>query len=315
MSKIKLKLLDSKNIYGTMSSENIRRTNITMSDARIIQDLYSLKGIDKELREEDEIIWLYPLADSYVGCVNFIGNPALRNVLFKNHRRSFAEAEKFDWHKMFMADQRKRNGSVFEITQDYVEDNPKGCTDIPEDILMMRNKLTGVALGYSSADSAVIVAEDRKRGITAIARCDGKMIDSKLPMMTIDALYWKGSSREDITVHVGARAGDGWVYTENRPEWATDEQVWDKTGAIVPGQIVKNGTMIDSYTIRQDNALAYEFAQAGIPDENIIWDNHNTIDDPRYYSDIAKSDGNFEKFGSQFIGAIYQEEGKSLIRK
>ena len=296
MNKINLRMLDSKNIYGAMNGGTIRYTNITDADKKMIKDMQNLKTLE-EVRD-----------------VDFAHNGALRNAMFKQHRQAFAEAEGFDWHKMFMADQKNLDGSVFEVTQEYVEANPNGWTDIPEDILMMRENLKSVALGHPVADCAVVTAEDRKQGITAVAHCGGEMIDKRIPQMTIEALYRKGSKPEDIIVNVGARAGDSWVYTDNKPKWATDEQVWDKTGAIVPGQMMKDGKMVDSYAVRQDNALAYEFEQVGIPAENIIWDTHDTIIDPMYYSNSAASNGKAEKFGRQFVGAIYQEEGKARVR-
>ena len=296
MNTVKLRMLDSKNIYGAMNGGTIRYTDITDADKKMIKDMQNLKTLEE------------------VQDVDFRGNGALRSAIFKEHRKAFAEAEGFDWRKMFMADQKNLDGSVFEITQDYVEANPNGWTDIDEDILMMRENLKGVALGHPVADCAVVTAEDRKQGITAVAHCGGEMIDKRIPQMTIEALYREGSKPEDIIIHVGARAGDSWVYTENRPKWANDEQVWDQTGAIVPGRIMKDGKEVDSYAINQDNALADQFGEVRIPWENIIWDNHDTIVDSMYYSNSAASNGKAEKFGRQFVGAIYQEEGKARVR-
>lgn len=296
MNTIKLRMLDSKNIYGTINGGTVRYTNITDADKKMIKDMQNLKTLEE------------------VQDVDFRGNAALRNAVFKKHRQAFAAAEGFDWRKMFMADQKNLDGSVFEVTREYVEANPNGWTDIDEDILMMRKNLEGVALGHPVADCAVVSAEDRKQGITVVAHCGGEMVDKRIPQMAIEALYREGSKPEDIIVNVGSRAGDSWVYTENKPRWATDEQIWDQTGAIVPGQVMKDGKMVDSYAICQDNALAYEFSQVGIPSENIIWDTNDTIINPMYYSNSETSGGKAEKFGRQFVGAIYQEEGKARVR-
>ena len=77
---------------------------------------------------------------------------------------------------------------------------------------------------------------------------------------------------------------------------------------------MKDGKEVDSYAINQDNALADQFGEVRIPWENIIWDNHDTIVDSMYYSNSAASNGKAEKFGRQFVGAIYQEEGKARVR-
>ena len=291
MNKVILRMVDFKNIYGTMNGISVRYTNITDADKKMSCNMQNLKTLEE------------------VQDVEFRGNASLRNAVFKEHRQAFAEAEGLDWRKMFMTDQENLNDSVFEITRDYVEANPNGWTDIPEDILMMRSDFTGVALGYPVADCAVVTAEDRKQGLTVVAHCGGEMIDRRIPMMTIEALYREGSKKEDIIVNVGARAGDSLVYTENRPKWSIDEHIWDKTKAIVPAQIMIDGKMVDSYAVNQDNALAYEFVQVGIPRENIIWDNHDTIVDPMFCSNSAASNGRTEKLGRQFVGAIYQEEG------
>ncbi|HIT22941.1 MAG TPA: laccase domain-containing protein [Candidatus Faecimonas intestinavium] len=288
MKNVQLRMIDSKNLYGTMNGGSVKLSNITDADKKWLMEQNNLSTLE--------------------------GFQINKGEMFRRHRQALAEDFGFDWRKMFMADQEKLNGSVFEITKDYVDANPNGWTDIPEDILMMRDDLAGVALGHPVADCAVLVAEDRKQGISAVAHCGGEMIDKRLPNMVIEALYREGAKPEDIFVNVGARAIDGWVYTENMPKWATDEQIWKKTGAIVPGQIEKDGKMIDSYTIYQDKALGYEFSEVGVLPENVTWDRHNTITDSAYYSNSAASNGHQEKYGRQFVGAIYQEEGKARVR-
>ena len=184
MNKIILKMVDSKNIYGTMNGASVRYTNITDADKKMIKDMQNLKTLEE------------------VQDIDIRGNGALRGAIFKEHRKAFAEAEGFDWRKMFMADQNNLDGSVFEVTQEYVEANPNGWTDIPEDILMMRKDLKGVAIGHPVADCAVVAAEDKRQGITAVAHCGGEMIDKRIPQMTIEALYREGSKPEDIIVNV-----------------------------------------------------------------------------------------------------------------
>lgn len=286
MSSVRLKLLDTQNIYGTMNSGTVKLSNLTDADKVLLMHRHNLEYL------------------SDVDNLKLDG--ADRAAIFKRHRRQFAKDEGFAWKKMFMADQVKLDGSVFEITKEYVEANPDGWTDIPEDILMIRSDLPGVAIGHPVADCAVVVAEDRKQGITTVAHCGGKMIDKKIPMMAIEALYSEGSKPEDIFVNVGSRAGDSWIYVKNRPDWATDPEIWDETGAIIPGKLFNNGQVVDAYKINQDKALAYQFALVGIPEENITYDEHDTIKDPNYYSN-SKAISDPEKQGRQFIGAVYQK--------
>ena len=62
-----------------------------------------------------------------------------KSVIFSEHRKALGEAFGFDGAKMFMADQVDKTGSYFEITPEYVEQNPKGWTDINQDILVIKN--------------------------------------------------------------------------------------------------------------------------------------------------------------------------------
>ena len=53
------------------------------------------------------------------------------------------------------------------------------------DILIISNKYPNVIVGNQSADCPIIIAEDRKLGVTALAHCGGSYVDYKLPVKTI----------------------------------------------------------------------------------------------------------------------------------
>ena len=87
-SKYKLKIVDSKNIFGTMNSGTIRLTNITPDDRKMIMLKNNLDFLDDyELTRSD------------------------KSTIFLNHRQKFGEANGFDGQKMFMADQVYKDGS------------------------------------------------------------------------------------------------------------------------------------------------------------------------------------------------------------
>lgn len=202
MRDIKLKYLDSKNIFGTMNSGTINLRNITDDDKLMLMYKNDLKP--SELEE-------YQLTKSD------------KNMIFANHRRAFAEANSFDWHKMFMADQVNKNGSYFEITREYVEKNPNGWTDIPEDILIITDEVPGVAIGHPVADCPVIIMEDVKNKVTAIAHCSAELIDKRMPMMIADALNSAYNTKdEDLKVRVSSCAGPTWTY-DRWPGFANDK--------------------------------------------------------------------------------------------
>lgn len=281
MENVRLKLLDSKNIFGTMNSGSICLSNIT--------------SVDKEM-----IMWKYDLSISELENHQFDKND--KSQIFANHRRNFAEANGFDYNKMFMMDQNLKlsgkRGSYFEITEDYVEANPKGWTDIAEDILI--TKVPDVAIGYPVADCPVIIMEDIAKGVTAVAHCSGELIDSRLPMMMADSLNDAYQTKdEDIRVAVGPMAGPNWTYTDNPPKWAHDYDFWLKTGAIIEND--------DKFKINLQKAITNQLAERNIDSSHIIYSSVDTILDREYYSNSESSKGNQKKYGRQFVGAIYQK--------
>ena len=276
MKNIQLKYLDSKNIFGTMNSGTINLRNITDDDRLMLMYKNDLKP--SELEE-------YQLTKSD------------KNMIFANHRRAFAEANGFDWHKMFMADQVNKNGSYFEITRDYVENNSNGWTDIPEDILIITDEVPGVAIGHPVADCPVIIMEDVKNKVTAIAHCSAELIDKRMPMMIADALSSAYNTKdEDIKVHVSSCAGPTWTY-DKWPGFANDKKIWEDTCAITEWD--------NEFKINIRAAIAGQLIERGIG-QNVSYDFADTIIDKEYYSNSA-SRSNPDKYGRQFTGAIYQK--------
>ena len=276
MKDIKLKYLDSKNIFGTMNTGTINLRNITKDDKVMLMYKNDLKP--SELEE-------YQLTKSD------------KNMIFANHRRAFAEANGFDWHKMFMADQVNKYGIYFEITIDYVEANPNGWTDIPEDILIITDKTPGVAIGHPVADCPVIIMEDVKNNVTAIAHCSAELIDKRMPMMIADALNSAYNTKdEDLKVRVSSCAGPTWTY-DRWPGFANDKEIWEDTCAITEWD--------NEFKINLRAAIAGQLIERGIG-QNVSYDFADTIIDKEYYSN-SESRSNPDKYGRQFTGAIYQK--------
>ena len=76
--------------------------------------------------------------------------------LFLENRMAFGREFGFDGHYMFMADQKKGDGSYFNVTSDYVLEHPNGWSDIEEDILHVSADCPGVVIGHAVADCPVI---------------------------------------------------------------------------------------------------------------------------------------------------------------
>ena len=229
-----------------------------------------------------------------------------REKAFFEHRTLLGNYYGFDPNKFFMADQLDKTGSYFEITDEYVRDNPKGWSDIREDILIVTDKVPGVVIGHPVADCPVVMISDVKNGVTAIGHCSCELIDKKLPIMIADALVDAYSSKdEDLYVYVSACAGDSWTYN-NFPGWAKDIDIWKDS-------IVDNNGI---FRIDLRKALLRQLKDRNIKEDNIYFNRTDTITDYRYYSNFASSPyglNQSDKSGRHFAGMFY-EENKQLFK-
>ena len=230
------------------------------------------------------------------GC--FLGNLTRdeKRKLFYEHRKLMGEAYGFDPHKMFMAEQKDRTGSYFEITRDYVNDNPNGWSDISQDILIITDKVPGVVIGHPIADCPVVMIEDVKNGVVAIAHCSADLIDKYMPYMTYQALKEVYNSNDDnIIAYVSSCAGPDWKY-DQYPKFATDSRIWN--GAIIE----ENGMF------KIDVRKALKRQLRGL---DLRFNYDDTITNPNYYSNSAASPygGNdLAKYGRNFAGVFYPND-------
>ena len=205
----------------------------------------------------------------------------------------------FDGHKVFMADQLEKSGTYFEITEEYVRENPDGWSDIREDILIITDRVPGVVIGQPAADCPIIMMEDPIKGVSAVAHCSAELIDKKLPMMLADALVKAhGSCDEDILTYVSACAGDSWTY-DCFPKWATDIEMW------------KDGIYADdkgTFHIDMRKVIRKQLAMRKIDLNKVEFNMDDTITNPNYYSNSASSlyGGNDKsKAGRHLAGLFY----------
>lgn len=228
---------------------------------------------------------------------NHLSAEAKKSVFMGNRNRAGKDYG-FDGHKMFMADQNDKTGTYFQITPDYVEANPDGWTDIKEDILIITSELPGVAIGHPVADCPVIVMEDIKQGVCAVAHCSAALIDKKMPMMIADALVDVCSSKdEDILAYISACAGQSWKY-DCYPSWATDETIWNNV-------IIREKNNIFRIDLRK--AIKKQLEDRKIL--KTIYNLDDTITNPNYYSNYAASEFGLnreDKYGRNFAGAFYK---------
>ncbi len=222
-----------------------------------------------------------------------------RKAIFLNRRMAVGREYGFDGHKVFMADQDDKRGTYFEISEEYVKENPNGWTDIPQDILLVTDKVPGVVIGYPTADCPVVMMTDPVKGASAIAHCGASLIDMKMPMLVADALLKAYGSRDsDILTYVSACAGTSWSY-DRWPKWATDSRLWED--CIVADE---NGI----FHIDMRKAIMKQLVERNIDLDCTTFNMDDTITNPDYYSNAASSPygGNDpSKAGRNFAGLYY----------
>lgn len=286
-----LEVFDLGNIFGTMNGGTIRLSNITEADKKMIMEMHNLSSLDADYKFTKED----------------------KSAIHMNHRVAAGEKYGFDPYKMFMTDQVNKNGSYHVLDRDYVEANPKGWTDINEDILIITNDVPGVVACHPVSDCPVIVMTDAKNGITAVGHCSAELIDKKLPMSMADALLDYGKTKdEDIFAYVSSCAGSGWTY-EGIPAWLNDWRMWSSTHGIEleKENMVKDGVVTPKIHINLKNTIDSQLQERNIAPTNICYSNVDTITDPSRYSNHAASATGLnqsEKFGRNLVGAFYLEE-------
>ena len=230
--------------------------------------------------------------------------PEEKRAKFMENRMAAGKNFGFDGHKMFMAEQLDKRGTYFNITQEYVDSNPNGWTDINEDILIITDKVPGVVIGHPVADCPVVVMQDVKQKICAIAHCSAELIDKKMPMMVADALLDAYECRdEDIVAYISACAGPNWTY-DKYPAWAEDKKMW-KTGI----QIDKNGF----FHINLRKVIKAQLEERNI--DKFTFNMADTITDLKFYSNSAASPYGLNdpsKYGRNFAGAFYKVKKRKL---
>ena len=206
----------------------------------------------------------------------------------------------FDGNLMYMANQEDKKGTYFEITDDYVEYYSGDNSYIPEDIIVMPETVEGVAIGHETADNPVVMGYDMVQRVTAVGHCSPELTDKMLPKSVIDSLlYTYGSNENDIVVYISSGAEKYSNLFRNYPGFVKDLKVW--SGMIKED---KYGIIHVDYK----GAIRKQLIERGIPEENIIISNVDTITNPNYFSERAASLGQKEKKGCNFPCIVFQPE-------
>lgn len=276
-------IIDIGKHFGTMNVSSVSINNLNNADKfHLYTKFGKLADVDSDLTVE------------------------MKRSIFDRHRREMARCYGLDAKKIFVAEQKKKNGSSFILTRDFVEATTDGWdVEIPEDILIITDKIPGVVAGHPVADCPVIMAMDMERGVAAVAHCSAELIDKKMPMMVVDALQRAYDSKDDdIVAYISACAGSDWSY-DTYPRWATDRKLWD--GAITE----ENGV----FKINMRQVIENELLERNIHTMEFNMDDTRT--NPGYYSNsMASPNGGNEptKAGRNFAGVFFKPKYKEKVK-
>lgn len=221
---------------------------------------------------------------------------------FTEVKKTSGEHFGFDYRKIFQAEQKNDNnadlypnGKYVVITENYMNKENYWDEKIETDILIISDKHKGVVVGNQMADCPILIAEDRKLGVTALSHCGASYINRLLPQDTIESLVKEfNSDLNDIYVYLGSSAKSSTYIYDKYPSWATNKDVWKN-------YIVKEG---NNYHIDMNGAIIKQLKDIGI--KNIEESPINTMTDDRYYSHAEAAKGNKDKLGQNFVGFYYK---------
>ena len=167
--------------------------------------------------------------------------------------------------------------------------------ELPADILIISNKYKNIIVGNQMSDCPILIAEDRRLGVTALSHCGASYINRKLPIQTITALVNEyHSNPNDIYVYIGSCVKkESYIY-DSYPSWATNQKVWEDC-------IIKDNTL---YKIDLVKAIKKQLKSIGI--SHIKVSKIDTFKDKNYYSHLAEYHGIKEKSGQNFVGFYYK---------
>jgi len=224
------------------------------------------------------------------------------NKIFLETRLKFAKKYNLNGLHIFQALQKtplnKLNypdGKYIVISEENMTKEDYWSEELPADILIISNKYKNIIVGNQMSDCPILIAEDRRLGVTALAHCGASYINRNLPIQTIMALENEyHSNLNDIYVYIGSCIKtESYVY-DSYPSWATNKEVWK--------DCIKKEQSI--YKIDLVKAIKKQLKSIGI--SHIKVSKIDTFKDKNYYSHLAEYNGIKEKSGQNFVGFYYK---------
>ena len=219
---------------------------------------------------------------------------------YKKDRIKLGKKYDFSGLKMFHAKQKMEDNDNYPddkaviLDDSYMKKEDYFKEIIEADILIISNKYPKVAVAHNMADCPVLIAEDRKKGVTALAHCGIYHINRGLPKAIIKALIDKcNSNPSDIYLYIGSHIWkENYIYNKYPPK-ATNKEIWENA-------IEKKG---NNYHIDLTKAIKNqlkEYNLAEIKESKI-----NTYTDSNYASH-RRSLVDINKKGQNIVGFYYK---------
>lgn len=219
---------------------------------------------------------------------------------YKKDRIKLGNKHGFSGLKMFHARQKMEDNDVYPDDKAVILDETNMQKKdyfnelIEADILIISNKYPKVAVTHNMADCPILIAEDREKGVTALAHCGIYHINRGLPKALIKSLIDKcGSNPENIYLYIGSHIWkESYIYDKYPPQ-ATNKEIW--ANAI---EKEENDYHINLLQAIKNQLIDYNLAEIKVS-------NINTYTDPDYASHRAASI-NKDKVGQNIVGFYYK---------
>ncbi len=223
------------------------------------------------------------------------------NEIFKETRIKLGKKYGFDGLKIIQAVQKNNLNKVNYPDGKYINIKEKNLTkddywylNLEADILIISNEYKGIVVGNMCADCPIVIAEDRRKGVTALAHCGAAYIDRNLPSQIIESLQKEYKSNvDDIYVYISSGAKkENFIY-DTYPHWATNKEVWK--------DCIEEEN--DKYKIDMYKAILKQLTDKQI--KHIEINKIDTVTNKDYASHYCRIRGNVEKSGQNFVGFYY----------
>lgn len=224
-----------------------------------------------------------------------------RRKVFKESRIRLGKKYGFNGLHIFQVTQKMDDNKSYKdnryvvINEKYMDKEDYFDKVIKADILMITKDYPGVAVAHIAADCPVLIAEDRRLGVTALTHTSINHINRGLPKALIESLIKEfNSNPKDIYLYIGSHIKkESYIYN-NYPPKATNKEIWQNAITEDKGK----------YYIDLEQAIKNqlkEFDFGGVEISNI-----DTATTPGYSSHSQFYLGNKSKTGQNMIGFYYK---------